>query len=75
MQGKEITKKSKLLRYIFIAKKFINKAKKNLFIQRNEKYNIILAREFKRNQLQKRIFELLNSFYLKFKETRRLVKK
>ena len=75
MQYKEIMKKSKLLISIFAARAFLKKFRRNSYTQKNERYNRILSKEFRRNKLLNTIFKIIFSNYRKFSETRKLLNK
>jgi hypothetical protein len=62
-QEKEVDKKAKLLRHIFKAKYVLNKLKYNACVRRNKRYSKVLAGEFKKNTLMKKIFRLFYNNY------------
>lgn len=65
-KSRELDKKSCLLKYIFISKNFLSKLKKTTLISNNKKYNTILANEFNRNFLLKKIFLVLSEYHQNF---------
>jgi hypothetical protein len=63
MQEQEIGKKSKLLRHIFRAKYALHRLKYYTCIKRNYKYSKAILKEFRRNELLKKIFKLIQWNY------------
>jgi hypothetical protein len=62
-KSKELDKKSSLIKYIYISRNFINKIKKEIFINRNKIYNKKISKEFTTNLRKKKIFQILFKYY------------
>ncbi len=63
VRGKDLDKKSRLLRIIFLSKKFIGNSRKKVLISKNESYNKQLSTEFLKNLLSRKIFKILKQYY------------
>lgn len=61
--NKQLDKKAKYLSFIFISKNFYKKSKIYPLIVKNRLYNNKLAKENRKNNLKRKIFNLFRNYY------------